>query len=75
MATINDPTDDEISLLRRLYDRGGELTLQGNIGLLEVERLFPDYVTAHGVGVDTVDLELTETGRQFINRWWSRGLH
>ena len=39
MANITDPTEDEISFLRKLYDRDGELTLQGNIGLLKVERL------------------------------------
>jgi hypothetical protein len=70
MATITDPTEDEISFLRKLYDRGGELTLQGNIGLLKVERLFPDYVTAQSVGIDAVHFKLTEIGRQFINRWW-----
>jgi hypothetical protein len=70
MENITNPTEDEISFLRKLYDRGGELTLQGNIELLKVERLFPDYVTAQSVGIDAVHLKLTEVGRQFINRWW-----
>src|SRR5262249_36825247 len=70
MANITDPTEDEISFLRKLYDRDGELPLQGNIGLLNVERLFPDYVTAQSVGSDAVHFKLTEIGRQFINRWW-----
>jgi hypothetical protein len=28
-----DPTPDEIDFLRRLYERGGELALGGNMGL------------------------------------------
>src|SRR5262249_34824805 len=38
-------TRTRIRFFAKLYDRDGELTLQGNIGLLKVERLFPDYVT------------------------------
>jgi hypothetical protein len=72
MANITDPTEDEISFLRKLYDRGGELTLQGN--LLKVERLFPEYVTAQSAGIDAVHLKLTEIGRQLINRWWRKAL-
>jgi hypothetical protein len=30
---ISDPSTDEISFLRKLYDAGGELSLQGNVGL------------------------------------------
>ena len=53
MANITNPTEDEISFLRKLYDCGGELTLQGGIGPLKVERLFPEYVAAQNIcGVD-----------------------
>jgi len=40
-----DPTEDEISFLQKLVLRGGELTLQGNLSLLKIDRLIPDYVT------------------------------
>jgi|SoimicMinimDraft_17_1059745.scaffolds.fasta_scaffold24609_2 hypothetical protein len=71
MATdISDPSTDEISFLRKLYDAGGELSLQGNVGLKKLERLFPDYVTQQSAGMDTVHFTITEKGREFINRWW-----
>jgi hypothetical protein len=46
---ISDPSTDEISFLRKLYDAGGELSLQGNVGLQKLQRLFPDYVTQHAL--------------------------
>ena len=76
MANITDPTEDEISFLRKLYDCGGEPTLQGSIGPLKVERLFPEYVAAQNIcGVDAVRFQLTEIGRQLINRWWLKARH
>ena len=45
MANITNPTEDETSFLRKLYDCGGELALQGNIRLLN-----PEYVTAQKCG-------------------------
>ena len=39
---------------RRLYERGGRLTLQGSMGLFKIDRLFPDYVTQQSAGKDTV---------------------
>jgi hypothetical protein len=68
MATdISDPSTEEISFLRKLYDAGGDLSLQGNVGQ-KLERLFPDYVTQQSAGMDTVHFTLTEKGREFINR-------
>ena len=61
-----DPTEDEVSFLRRVYIRGGELTLQGNLGLLKVQRLVPEYVTQEAVRKDTVHFSLIEKGRQLI---------
>ena len=61
-----DPTEDEVSFLRRVYIRGGELTLQGNIGLLNIQRLVPEYVTQEAVRKDTVHFSLTDKGRQLI---------
>jgi hypothetical protein len=48
-----DPTEDEISFLQKLALRGGELTLQGNMGLLKIDRLIPDYVTLVNAGRET----------------------
>jgi hypothetical protein len=70
MADISNPSIEEISFLRKLYDAGGELVLQGGVGLQKIERLFPDYVTLQGAG-----FTLTEKGRQFINRWWLKPPH
>jgi len=40
-----DPTEDEISFLRKLELRDGRLVLHGNLTLLNIDRLVPDYVT------------------------------
>ena len=58
--------EDEVSFLRRVYIRGGELTLQGNIGLLKIQRLVPEYVTQEAARGDTFHFSLTEKGRQLI---------
>jgi len=39
-----EPTEDEISFLRKLELRDGLLVLQGNLSLLNIDRLIPDYV-------------------------------
>jgi hypothetical protein len=59
---VTDPTQDEIDLIRRLEDHGGEVTLQGNIDLLKIGRLIPEYVTTQSPGMDTVVFTLTEKG-------------
>jgi hypothetical protein len=61
-----DPTHDEIDFLRRLYERGGRLTLQGSIGLFKIDRLFPDYVTQQSAGKDTVHFALTQKGHMLV---------
>jgi len=55
-----DPTEDEISFLQKLVLRGGELTLQGNLRLLKIDRLIPAYVTQASAGMDTGVFTLTE---------------
>ena len=57
-----DPTEDEISFLQKLVLRGGELTLQGNLSLLKIDRLIPTYVTQASTGMDTGVFTLTEKG-------------
>jgi hypothetical protein len=61
-----DPTHDETDFLRRLYECGGRLTLQGSMGLFKIDRLFPDYVTQQSVGKDTVHFALTEKGHRLV---------
>ena len=61
-----DPTHDETDFLRRLYECGGRLTLQGSRGLFKIDRLFPDYVTQQRGGKDTVHFALTEKGHRLV---------
>ena len=53
-----------------LYERGGRLTLQGNVGLFKIDRLFPDYVTQQSAGKDkdTVHFALTQKGHSLVER-------
>jgi len=62
------PTDDERSFLLWLHVRGGNLALQGNIGLLKIDRLIPEYVTQHSTGRDTAHFRLTEKGRRLVDQ-------
>jgi hypothetical protein len=48
-----DPTEDEISFLQKVALRGGELTLQGNMSLLKIDRLIPEYVALVNTGRET----------------------
>jgi hypothetical protein len=41
--TVFEPTHDEINVIRRLGERGGSITLQGEIRLLKIGRLVPEY--------------------------------
>ena len=62
-----DPTEDELSFLRKLKERGGQLALQGNMALLKIDRLIPDYVTqVRASGVDAKLFTLTKRGRQLL---------
>jgi hypothetical protein len=61
------PTEDELSFLRALEERGGQIALQGNTALLKIDRLIPDYVThVRASGVDAKLFTLTRKGRQLL---------
>jgi hypothetical protein len=64
-----DPTEDEISFLQKLTLRGGELTLQGNMSLLKIDRLIPDYVTLVNAGRETGVFALTEMGWELARKF------
>jgi hypothetical protein len=61
-----DPTEDEISFLRKLELRDGKLVLHGNLSLLKIDRLVPDYVTRVITGVDTGVFTITDRGRELL---------
>jgi hypothetical protein len=63
---MTDPTEDEIDFLRKLELRKGKLVLQGNMGLLNIDRLIPDYVTRVITSVDTAVFSLTDSGRRLL---------
>jgi hypothetical protein len=50
---MTDPTEGENAFLRKLELRAGKLVLQGNLSLLNIDRLIPDYVTREITSVDT----------------------
>jgi hypothetical protein len=61
------PTENELSFLRKLAERGGQLALQDNMGLLKIDRLIPDYVTSvRASGLDARLFTLTKKGRQLL---------
>ena len=57
-----DPTEDEISFLQKLVLRNGDLALQGNMSLLKIDRLIPEYVMHVSAGMNTGVFSLTEKG-------------
>ena len=58
-----DPTHDEIDFIRRIMARGGgEISLQGSIKLLKIDRLIPEYVTYVSANMDTGVFTLTPKG-------------
>jgi hypothetical protein len=62
-----DPTEDELSFLRKLEACGGQLALQGNMALLKIDRLIPDYVTSvRASGLDAMLFTITKRGRQLL---------
>jgi hypothetical protein len=64
-----DPTEDELSFLRRLQACGGQLALHGNMALLKIDRLIPDYVTSVRVpGLEARLFTITTRGRQLLYR-------
>jgi hypothetical protein len=42
---VIEPSHDEIDSIRRLEERGGSMTLQGELRLLKIGCLVPEYVT------------------------------
>ena len=62
------PTDDEVSFIRRLHARHGELSLQGSVKLLNIGRLIPEYVTHHSASMDTGVFTLTPKGLAQMNQ-------
>ena len=61
-----DPTEEEISFLRKLERLDASLVLQGNMALLKIDRLIPDYITCESTSVDTAVFTITERGRQLL---------
>ena len=63
-----DLTEDELSFLRRLekHGVGVPLPLQGNLSLLHIDRLVPEYVTRVDASGDTAVFTLTEKGRHLL---------
>jgi hypothetical protein len=64
-----DPTEDEISFLQKVPLRGGELTLQGNMSLIKIDRLIPDYVTHVSASMDKGVFTLTEKGWELARKY------
>jgi hypothetical protein len=65
---VIDPTEDELSFLRKLEEHGGQLALQGNMSLLKIDRLIPHYVTyvrASGLDRDGDCSRLSKGERRF----------
>jgi hypothetical protein len=61
-----DPTAEEISFLRKLKLRDGKLALHGNLSLLNIDRLIPDYVACESTAEDSAVFTITEKGRELL---------
>ena len=61
-----DLTENELSFLRRLKKHSVPLALEGNLNLLHIDRLVPEYVTRVNASGDTAVFTLTEKGRQLL---------
>jgi hypothetical protein len=57
-----EPSHDEIDFIRRLTERRGSLILQGEIRLLKIGRLIPEYVTHTSGGAQKGHFTLTARG-------------
>jgi hypothetical protein len=64
-----DPTEDEISFLQKLVLRKGKLTLQGNMSLLKIDRLIPEYITHVSASMDTGVFTLTAKGWELARKY------
>ena len=65
-AKMIDSTEEEISFLRKLERLDASLVLQGNMALLKIDRLIPDYITCESTSVYTAVFTITERGRQLL---------
>lgn len=63
-----EPTYDEIDFIRRLTERGGSITLQGEIRLLKIGRLVPEYVKHNSGGSQTGYFSLTAKGWELARK-------
>jgi len=61
-----DLTGNELSFLRKLKKHIVPLALQGNLSLLHIDRLVPEYVIRMDASGDTAVFTLTEKGRQLL---------
>ena len=61
-----DLTESELSFLRKLKKHSVPLALQGNLSLLHIDRLVPEYVIRVDASGDTAVFTLTEKGRQLL---------
>ena len=61
-----DPTESELSFLRKLEKHSVPLALQGNLSLLQIDRLVPEYVIHVNASGDTGVFSLTQKGRQLL---------
>jgi hypothetical protein len=57
-----DPTHDEIDFIRRIMARRGEISVQGSIKPLKINRLIPEYVTRVSASMDPGVFTLTHQG-------------
>jgi hypothetical protein len=61
-----DLTESELSFLRKLEKHSTPLALQGNLRLLQIDRLVPEYVLCVNASGDTGVFSLTDKGRQLL---------
>ncbi len=61
--SVIDPTQDEIDFIRRLTTRRGEISLQGSIKLLKINRLIPQpHRVLVGHPVQSLDRRVQQLG-------------
>jgi hypothetical protein len=58
-----------ISFVHKLGANGGELALQGNMSLLKIDRLIPEYITRVSASMDTGVFTLTGKGWQLARKY------
>jgi hypothetical protein len=61
-----DLTESELSFPRKLEKHCVPLTLHGNLSLLHIDRLVPEYVIRVDASGDTAVFSLSEKGQQLL---------